>query len=164
VDNERSVRRLKTFKFECELELKKPIAEVFAFFSDAGNLEVLTPPWVNFKILTPQPIPMAVGTQIQYRLKIHGLPIGWESRISAWEPPHRFVDDQLKGPYRLWHHEHAFEERESGTLVKDQVTYGVWGGAIVNALLVAPDVRKIFDYRQQKLRELFASPIGFEKI
>jgi ligand-binding SRPBCC domain-containing protein len=148
-------RHMKTFQFECELKLARPIGEVFAFFSDASNLELLTPPWVNFRILTPQPIHMAVGTQIQYRLKLRGLPVRWESRISVWDPPHRFVDDQLRGPYRLWHHEHLFEERNGATLVKDQVTYAVLGGAILNALVVAPDVRKIFAFRQQKLRELF---------
>jgi len=146
---------MKVFTFESELLLQRRIDEVFGFFSDAGNLETLTPPWLNFHVLTPQPIRMAAGTRIQYRLKLHGIPIRWESKISAWEPPHRFVDDQLRGPYRLWHHEHTFVERERLTAVRDQVTYAVFGGAIINKLLVAPDVRRIFAFRHEKLRELF---------
>jgi ligand-binding SRPBCC domain-containing protein len=146
---------MKTFTFESELLLARPIQEVFAFFSDAGNLETLTPPFLNFHVITPQPIPMAAGTRIQYRLKIHGIPIRWESEISVWEPPYRFVDEQLRGPYRLWHHEHTFAERDGRTAVHDHVTYAVFGGAIINKLMVAPDVRRIFAFRHEKLRELF---------
>lgn len=146
---------MKTHRFESECWLARPIEEVFAFFSDAANLEKLTPPWLYFQILTPRPIPMAAGTRIRYRLRLHGIPISWESKISAWDPPRRFSDDQLSGPYRLWHHEHTFAERDGGTAVCDEVTYAVYGGSLVNALFVAPDVRKIFVYRQEKLRELF---------
>ncbi len=130
---------IKTHIFGSEVYLARPIEEVFAFFSDAANLEKLTPPWLNFQILTPRPIPMAVDTRIQYRLRLHGIPIRWESKISAWDPPRRFADDQLRGPYRLWHHEHTFAERDGGTAVRDEVTYAVFGGSLINALFVAPD-------------------------
>jgi ligand-binding SRPBCC domain-containing protein len=149
---------MRTHRFESECWLASPIEEVFAFFSDAGNLEKLTPPWLNFQILTPRPIPMSAGTRIQYRLRLHGIPISWESKISAWDPPRRFADDQVCGPYRLWHHEHTFAVRDGGTAVRDEVTYAVYGGSLVNAVFVAPDVLKIFAYRQEKLRERFPDP------
>jgi len=145
---------MRTYRFSSELWLPRSITEVFAFFSDAGNLERLTPPWLNFHILTPRPIAMAVGTRIQYKLRIHGVPVRWESEISAWRPPYFFADDQIRGPYRLWHHEHSFQEQEHGTLVRDAVEYAVLGGALVNRLLVAPDVRQIFGYRTEVLRKL----------
>jgi len=150
---------MKTFEHRSELWLSRPLAEVFAFFSNAANLETLTPPWLRFQVLTPQPIPMAVGTRIQYRLRLNGLPLRWESQITAWEPPHRFVDQQLRGPYRLWYHEHTFFEHDGRACVRDHVTYSVFGGTLVNSLFVAPDVRRIFAYRTQKLVELFPANI-----
>lgn len=129
--------------------------EVFAFFSDARNLEVLTPPWLRFRILTPEPIELSTGTLLDYELKLHGFPVRWQSEITAWEPPRRFVDEQRRGPYRLWIHEHRFEPRDSGTLAQDRVRYSVFGGALVNRFLVEPDLRRIFAFRQQKLLELF---------
>ena len=103
------------------------------------------------------PIAMAPGTLIDYRLRIHGLPIRWQSEISEWTPPLRFVDEQRRGPYRLWHHTHEFEERDGGTLCRDRVRYAVWGGALVDKLLVARDVRAIFAYRERTLRQIFAA-------
>jgi len=143
----------------------RPIDEVFAFFADAGNLEELTPPWLSFSIVTPRPIEMTEGALIDYRLRVHGLPLSWRSEITAWEPPHRFVDEQLKGPYRLWHHEHLFEsdsqngaagEADPGeqTRVIDRVDYAVLFDLLVHPF-VRRDVEKIFDYRQERLRELF---------
>jgi ligand-binding SRPBCC domain-containing protein len=146
---------MKTFEHRSELWLSRPIYEVFAFFSNAANLEQLTPAWLHFHILTPQPIPMAIGTRIQYRLRLHGFPIRWESKITAWEPPQRFVDQQLRGPYRLWYHEHTFLERGGRTCVRDRVTYAVFGGALVNSLFVARHIQRIFAYRTQRLSELF---------
>jgi ligand-binding SRPBCC domain-containing protein len=146
---------MKTHTFASSIWLPRPIEEVFAFFSDAFNLEILTPPFLNFHVLTAKPIAMAPGARIQYRLGLHGIPLKWESEITVWEPPHRFVDEQLRGPYRRWHHEHTFVARDGGTEVSDNVEYSVLGGSLINALLVSRDVRTIFNFRRQKLAELF---------
>ncbi len=154
------------FVYESELWLPRPRPEVFEFFSDAANLEALTPPWLNFHIVTPLRIAMAAGTLIDYRLRIRGLPAKWRTRISVWEPPFRFVDEQLRGPYRRWHHEHTFEERDGGTLCRDRVEYDMIGGRLVNWLIVSRDVETIFAYRRRKLEELFpatnreSTPVG----
>jgi ligand-binding SRPBCC domain-containing protein len=146
---------VKVWEVRSRLRLPRPLAEVFSFFGDAGNLQELTPPFLHFRVLTPRPIEMKPGTLIDYRIRLHGIPVGWTTKITVWEPPHRFVDDQLRGPYRLWHHEHTFEEVEGGTLCADRVRYAVLGGALVNRLLVERDVRKIFAYRHQRLQQLF---------
>ena len=147
-----------TFELRAEQRLPAPRDRVFAFFSDARNLETLTPEFLNFRIVTPLPIEMREGCLIDYRLRVHGLPLPWRSEISVWEPPHRFVDEQVRGPYRTWHHEHRFEEEAGETVVRDTVRYAVPGGALVNRLFVEPDVRKIFAYRQERLRVLFGRP------
>ena len=141
--------------FAAEQWLPRPRAEVFPFFADAANLERLTPPWLEFRILTPRPVAMREGALIDYRLRIRGVPVRWRTRIAVWEPPERFVDEQLKGPYRLWVHEHTFLERDGGTLCRDQVRYAVPGGALVDRLLVRPDVERIFAWRRRVLAELF---------
>ncbi|MCG3149796.1 MAG: hypothetical protein PCFJNLEI_03261 [Verrucomicrobiae bacterium] len=143
------------FSLTVEQWVPRPVAEVFSFFADAGNLDRLTPAWLRFEILTPRPIEMKAGALIDYRLRLRGWPIRWRTRINEWLPPVRFVDEQVRGPYRLWHHTHTFVERDGGTLVGDRVRYAVPGGAVVNALFVRRDVAKIFAYRQQKLAELF---------
>ena len=146
---------MKRFGFSSEQWLPKSLEEVFPFFADARNLEELTPDWLSFTVLTPEPIPMAVGTTIDYRLAWHGIPLRWRSEIAAWEPPHRFVDRQLRGPYRLWHHEHRFEERDGGTNVVDVVEYAVWGGAVAVNLGVRRDIERIFEFRRARLVEIF---------
>lgn len=143
------------FRLEASQILPHPRQRVFALFADAHQLQTLTPPWLSFRVLTPPPIEMATGTVIDYRLRVHGIPLRWRSRISRWEPPERFVDEQLRGPYRHWRHEHIFEVVDGGTLCGDVVDYDVYGGSLVNALLVRRDLAKIFAFRQQKLRELF---------
>ncbi|MBI1189428.1 MAG: CDP-paratose 2-epimerase [Tepidisphaera sp.] len=135
--------------------LPVPRARLFPFFADAANLNLITPPWVHFRILTPMPVEMREGTLLDYRIRLRGVPIRWRTRISAWEPDRRFVDEQLKGPYYLWRHEHTFEVRDGGTLCRDRVTYSHPGGALVHKWLVGPDVAKIFEYRQSRLLELF---------
>lgn len=149
---------MRIFEHHSETWLPRSRAEVFEFFADAGNLELLTPPWLGFEILTPRPIAMCVGALIDYRLRVHGVPLGWRTEITAWEPPLRFVDEQLRGPYRLWHHTHTFTERDGGTAVHDRVRYSVLGGVLVQRLLVERDVRTIFAYREQALREIFPPP------
>lgn len=134
--------------------LKLPIEQVFDFFSNAENLESLTPPWLGFEIRSPKPLPMHVGTIIDYRIRLRGIPLRWRSEITAWEAPHRFVDEQRKGPYRFWIHEHRFEERDGGTDVIDEVHYSVWGGKWIHRLFVLRDLERIFDFRQRKLHEL----------
>jgi ligand-binding SRPBCC domain-containing protein len=143
------------FTLTSEQWLPRPLPEVFAFFADAGNLDALTPGWLRFEILTPRPIAMRVGALIDYRLRVRGLPIRWQSEISDWSPPHRFVDEQRRGPYRLWHHEHTFTAREDGTVVRDQIRYAVVGGELIERLFVRRDLEKIFAYRQRRLGELF---------
>ncbi len=142
---------MRIFQIRKEVWLPRPIDEVFDFFSDARNLERLTPPTLRFEILTPAPIRMAVGTRIDYKLRLRGVPIRWQSEITAWEPPYRFIDEQRRGPYRMWKHEHTFAESDDGVLAKDNVSYAVHGGALVNKLLVERDARKIFDYRAKRL-------------
>ena len=144
---------MSVFALRNEVWLPRPIDEVFEFFSDAYNLETLTPPILRFEVLTPDPIRMETGTLIDYKLRLRGLPVRWQSEITAWEPPHRFVDEQRRGPYSMWVHEHTFVEKDGGTLAKDNVDYSVPGGALVNRLFVARDVRKIFEYRTERLLE-----------
>jgi len=134
---------------EREAAYPRSLAEVFGFFADAGNLEVITPPWLRFKILTPLPIAMRVGAIIDYQLTLRRLPIRWRTEITAWEPPHRFVDEQRRGPYRLWRHEHTFREEGNSVRVRDRVQYAHLGGPVVQALMVAPELRRIFDYRME---------------
>jgi len=133
----------------------RPLAEVFPFFADAFNLQILTPEFLNFRVVTPAPIDMHVGTTIDYQIRLHGIPIGWKSLISAWEPPFRFVDEQVRGPYKFWHHEHTFEVRDGGTLIRDDVHYGVPGGWLAHTLLVRRDLAAIFQYRAEKMRAQF---------
>ena len=146
---------LKQFTFHAELWLPRPRDEVFAFFADAHNLQALTPPWLKFDVLTPAPIAMRPGALIDYRIRVHGLPIRWQTEIREWNPPWRFVDGQLRGPYKLWHHTHAFEERDGGTLCVDDVRYCPRGGALMNWLFVRRDVERIFAFRQERLAERF---------
>ena len=148
---------LREFTLRTELWLPRPRDEVFPFFAEARNLESLTSLWLKFEVLTPPPIVMRPGTLIDYRITVHGLLIRWRTEIAEWEPPSQFVDLQLSGPYTLWHHTHTFEERDGGTLCLDRVRYRPHGGALIHWLFVRRDVVRIFQYRQQRLRELFPS-------
>jgi ligand-binding SRPBCC domain-containing protein len=137
--------------------VKAPLDQVFAFFSDAGNLGRLTPPWLKFEILTPRPIEMAAGALIDYRLRWHGIPMRWRTEIEVWEPGVRFVDRQIRGPYRLWRHEHLFEQHRGGTLVEDKIAYAAIGGRLAHSLVVNRDVETIFNYRREALEAIFPS-------
>jgi ligand-binding SRPBCC domain-containing protein len=141
-----------------EQHLPGPPESVFAFFGDAGNLEAITPPMLGFRIATPGSIEMRTGTLIEYRLRVHGVPMRWTTAIREWEPPHRFVDEQLRGPYALWQHTHTFQDDGSGgTLMSDVVRYAIgFGplGAAAQRLLVRRDLDAIFDYRAARVREL----------
>lgn len=146
---------MKVYELRTRVRLPRPRTEVFEFFTDAGNLQAITPPWLHFQILTPPPIEMRQGTVLEYRLRLHGLPLRWRTEITAWDPPRRFVDEQIRGPYRLWVHEHTFEEDGDGTIVEDHVRYAVPFGWLADRLLVARDLRAIFGYREDKLLHLF---------
>ena len=148
-----------TFELHSEVMLPALPGEVFPFFADARNLERLTPPWLRFEVLTPGPIEMRPAAVIDYRLRLRGVPIRWRSEITAWEPPFRFVDEQRRGPYRCWVHEHRFEERAGRTLASDHVRYAVPGGRLaerlVDRLLVRPDLDRVFEYRRAVLWSIF---------
>ena len=132
-----------------------PLDEVFAFFSDARNLQRLTPPWLKFEVLTPEPIVMVPGALIDYRLSWRGIPIRWRTEIEVWEPGVRFIDRQVRGPYTLWRHEHLFEEHRGGTMVEDRVAYSAIGGRLAHSLVVSKDVERIFNYRHESLKSIF---------
>ena len=149
---------MREFTFSSEQWLPRPPPQGFNFFSDAFNLEAITPGFLRFEVLTPRPIQMRAGTLIDYKLRIRGFPIRWRTLISAWEPPYRFVDKQLRGPYRQWIHEHTFEEIDGGTLMRDKVSYAVLGGALVEGWLVRPDIEKIFAHRTRQIEALLPGP------
>lgn len=145
---------------ERKIHIARPREQVFEFFSNAANLEKVTPPWLRFEILTLQPIAMRQGVSIAYRLRLHGFPVKWVTEITEWQPPHRFVDVQISGPYRLWVHEHIFEEQDGGTLMTDRVKYTAPGGLfepLVHRFFVQRDVQRIFDYREQMFEQVFGS-------
>jgi ligand-binding SRPBCC domain-containing protein len=142
------------------VRLDAPLGEVFSFFADARNLEALTPPWLRFEVLTPSPIEMRAGTLIDYRLRVHGVPLRWRSGITVWEPPHRFMDEQRRGPYRLWRHHHRFAAEGERTLVEDDVAYAAPGGALVERLFVNRDLARIFAFRRQALLDRFPTRSG----
>ena len=136
--------------------LPRPPGEAFELFADALNLEAITPPLLRFREVTPAPIEMRAGTLIRYRLSLHGLPIDWLTRIDEWEPGVRFVDSQLAGPYRLWHHTHEFAPHAGGTLMRDTVHYALplWPLGELALPLVRRDLGRIFDHRQAAVDRL----------
>ena len=144
---------------EREQWLPRPPEDLFPFFSDAFRLEDITPPWLGLRVLTPGPIDMREGALIDYRLRLHGVAVTWHTRIDAWEPPRRFVDRQLRGPYRYWRHTHSFAPRDGGTLMTDAVRYALpLGplGALAHAGFVRRDLERIFDFRHAAVARLIA--------
>jgi hypothetical protein len=137
-----------------EIIVPASLGETFAFFADAANLQRITPPWLHFSIRTPMPVQMRVGLEIAYRVALYGLPMPWRSRIEVWQPGVRFVDRQIVGPYRWWWHEHRFEAAPEGTRVIDRVDYAPRIGWLSGAL-VRRDLRRIFEYRHEALRQIF---------
>jgi ligand-binding SRPBCC domain-containing protein len=150
---------MRSHRLEREQTVPRQLGDVFEFFSAARNLELITPPWLGFEVLSAEPEPMRQGTLISYRLKLHGVPLRWQSRIEEWQPGRLFVDAQVRGPYRLWRHRHEFEEVGVGsTLVRDRVDYALpLGplGSVAHAAFVARDLQRIFDFRREAVeREL----------
>ncbi len=133
-----------------------PVEEVFPFFTDVENLQRITPPELSFRIVTPGPVAIAEGTLVDYRLRLFGVPFRWRSRISAWEPPRRFVDEQMAGPYRKWVHLHVFEAAEGGTRMTDRVEYRLPGHPFAGPALplVRRQLDRIFRFRAETIRKL----------
>lgn len=152
---------MQPFVLQREQIIRRPLQEVWPFFAKAENLNELTPPWLDFRILTAPPIEMAVDTRILYSIRLRGVPMWWRTRILVWEPPHRFIDVQESGPYRMWHHMHTFESCAEGVRMTDRVRYlpplGPLG-KIMHNLWIRKDVEAIFDYRYQRVEELFNGP------
>lgn len=146
---------MKTFCLENELWVPRERNQVFEFFADPRNLERLTPPWLHFEMLTAPGAPLRRGTLLDYRLRLHGFPLRWQSEIKLWDPPGRFLDRQTRGPYSFWEHEHTFVQRDEGTLVTDRVEYAVPGGRLVQKFLAGPDLERIFRFRRRVLTEIF---------
>jgi ligand-binding SRPBCC domain-containing protein len=136
-----------------------PLSKVFDFFSSVHNLERITPPWLNFQVLTPADQKIEAGSLIDYRLRIHGVSVKWRTLIESWDPGRSFVDTQLRGPYKKWHHTHRFEELQGGVLIEDRVLYRVpffFVGEAFGGAWVRRDVERIFQYRKKIIREIFA--------
>jgi ligand-binding SRPBCC domain-containing protein len=148
---------MKTHHLHAELRLERPVEGVFPFFSDPRNLETITPPWLRFRILRATTPAITAGTEIEYRLRLRGIPLRWRSRIAVWEPPLRFVDEQVQGPYRLWRHLHSFEPDGEATIARDWVEYAAPGGPIVQRVVVAPDLERIFAYRARALSAILGT-------
>ena len=149
---------MKLREFRSELWLPLLPEKLFPFFADTANLDAITPPWLHFEIVTPRPIAMCEGVLIDYRLRVHGFPLRWRTRINLWQPPHRFVDEQVRGPYRQWIHEHTFEPRDGGTLARDCVRYAVPLDFLLHRCFVRQDIEGIFQFRSAALQKRFSPP------
>ena len=138
-----------------------PVDEVFSFFEDARNLGRITPPWLNFRIADPDGIRMQAGAEIDYVIRWQGIPMKWKTVIGVYEPPVKFVDEQVRGPYDLWHHAHTFEETHRGVVIRDRVHYrlplGTFG-RIAHALVVKRQLLEIFRYRQRAIAKILDVP------
>jgi ligand-binding SRPBCC domain-containing protein len=150
---------VRVHQFSASEIIALPRDRVFPFFSDAANLEVITPPELRFRILTPEPIAMHPGALIRYRLRLMGIPFEWLTRITEWNPPESFVDEQLAGPYKTWVHRHRFLEVPGGTQVDDEVSYELplFPVGELAAPIVALQVRRIFSFRARAIRQALSA-------
>lgn len=138
--------------------VNKPLDEVFAFFEKPENLEVITPPWMKFKIKTPLPLIMKIGAEFDYKIILLGIPLKWKTIITEYEPPYKFIDEQKKGPYKLWVHTHTFEAVGDKTKIIDSVDYNLSGGmlgGIINKIYISRNLKAIFDYRTVAIKKIF---------
>jgi ligand-binding SRPBCC domain-containing protein len=151
---------MKTYTLLRETIVAASLQDAFAFFQNPSNLARITPPWLNFQITSREPVQMRKGAEIEYRIRWLSLGIKWKTRITEYEPPFYFIDEQESGPYRYWHHQHTFKPAVMGTIVCDRVDYALplgWLGRAVHWVLVRRQLNQIFDYRQQILSGIFAS-------
>ena len=156
---------MKVFKLEAKQFIRRPLEEVFGFFSRPENLVVITPAKLQFKILTPSPLEMKQGALIDYTIKLFKVPIHWRTLITTYEPPFKFVDEQIKGPYNFWHHTHMFKEVTDGVEIFDEVHYSIpFGplGSLLHALWIKKDLNHIFEYRKGVIDDLFKEE-GYRK-
>ncbi|HEX6588450.1 MAG TPA: SRPBCC family protein [Longimicrobiales bacterium] len=147
---------MKLHVLEASMVVPLPIEQVFPFFAAAENLQRITPPSLRFSILSPLPVDMRRGALIDYRLRLMGIPFGWKTEITTWDPPREFVDEQLKGPYRVWRHRHRFRTVAGGTGIEDRVEYALPFGplGLVALPLVKRQLRAIFAHRQRVVAQL----------
>ena len=149
---------MKTFEISTKQYINKPLEVVFEFFSKPENLEMITPASLSFNILTPTPIKMGKGSLIDYTIRLFGIPIHWRTLISDYEPPFRFVDQQIKGPYTFWHHTHTFQSVDGGVEIIDKVKYSLplgWLGTLAHSIWVRKDLEKIFKHRKTVIQNYF---------
>lgn len=141
------------------MTLRLPRKDIFDFFADAGNLERITPPQLNFHIITPLPVDLKEGALIEYDLVLRGFPIHWRTLISKWDPPFEFIDEQIKGPYKQWIHQHIFTELAGGeTEIKDFVRYRLPFEPLGDVMhfMVRKELERIFDFRQKAVEEILS--------
>lgn len=145
-----------THRLETETWFPLCVRDVFPFFTDVENLERITPPELGFRVLTPTPVEIEQGSLFDYQLRLWSVPFAWRSRISVWDPPHRFADEQLRGPYHTWFHEHVFARADGGTTMTDRVTYRLPGHPVAAPLLplVRRQLERIFRFRADTIARL----------
>lgn len=149
---------MKPQKLVSEQFVPRPRDEVFAFFARPENLGTITPPWLDFQVLTPSPVPMAKGAIIDYVIRLGALPTRWRTMITSYDPPHGFVDEQLSGPYSFWHHTHEFIDKDGGTLIRDRILYVLpFGplGALFAGALIRRQLDAIFSHRRKVIGARF---------
>ncbi len=150
---------MRTHLFKTEMDLPLDIHAVFKFFCDATNLEKITPPELCFHIISAQPIQIKKDTYIDYRLRLYGIPFHWRAKISAWEPPIKFIDEQVIGPYTTWIHTHTFIEKNGRTGIIDEILYRMpfWPIGEIFFPVIAMYLRRIFAYRKQNIKQIFSN-------
>jgi ligand-binding SRPBCC domain-containing protein len=142
------------------MQVPLPLEVVFKFFEDPHNLARITPPNLSFKVTT-RDVEMREGALIDYEIRWLRLPMRWRTRITLYQPPQSFQDEQLRGPYKLWRHHHGFREVNGAAVISDRVEYELpWGilGQMAHALIVGRQLRGIFAYRQRAIAAILGVP------
>jgi ligand-binding SRPBCC domain-containing protein len=151
---------MRLHKLETEQRVQRPLPEIFDFFARPENLQRITPPWLSFEIVGDPPAEVTPGLEIDYRLRVHGVPTKWRSSIDVFVPDREFIDRQLKGPYSVWIHHHQFEADGDATIIRDTVRYQIpfsVVGAAAHLLFVRRDLERIFAFRHRSVEEIFGS-------